>query len=259
MYPPPKKSLGQNFLTDKNIVRKIVSSCGFSAGDTVVEIGSGKAEMTKMIAQEVRKVYAVEIDKRLIPILSDALKGCPNVEIINQDVLDLDLVGLAPRKKVKVVGNIPYYISSTIIAHLIASRPAVKEVYLTVQKEFAERACAAAGSKEYGSFSCFVQYYTDAKILFTIPRTCFTPAPKVDSAFLRLVPRKKLLLGPRKEKELFCVIRSSFGKRRKTMRNSLKGVVPQQRLDRFFSNFSIDPNTRPEELGLADFINLINS
>jgi 16S rRNA (adenine1518-N6/adenine1519-N6)-dimethyltransferase len=256
MHPKPKKSLGQNFLVDKNILNKIISSCGFNNCDTILEIGAGRGELTGLLAQRAKKLFAVEIDADLYLLLKEKFKDQPNAEIIHQDILKFDFKKKFKKEKIKVVGNIPYYISSPIIEHLFKYRDKIGSIYLTVQKEFARRVVAHSGSKDYGSFSCFVQYYSEPKILFYISKGCFYPAPKVDSAFLRLEVRKKPILSAAKEKILFRITRAAFNQRRKTLRNSLKGVITRQKLDKFFAKFAIDSNIRPEQLSLQDFANL---
>lgn len=254
----PKKGLGQNFLSDKNIQSKIIAACNFQKGDTVLEIGPGTGIFTGLIAPKVKALYAVELDASLSKELEQAFAGAPNVKIINQDILKFNLGSYlrGSKQKIKVFGNIPYYISTPIIERLFCFRKMIECVFLTVQKEFALRICAFPGSKDYGSLSCFIQYYSEPEKLFTIKRTSFFPQPKVDSAFLRLKLKPKLLLGPREEKRFFLIIRSAFGKRRKALRNSLEGVASPQQLTGFFSACHIDPNIRPEQLSLQEFINL---
>lgn len=260
MQHKPKKRLGQNFLVDQNIQRKIVASCQLGPSDIVLEIGAGRGELTQAIAKEVKKVYAVEVDVFLCDILEENLEKHPNVEIIRKDMLKVNLKNILKKsaKKIKVVGNIPYYITSPIIDHLLKFKDKIEVIYLSVQKEFARRMVAQAGSKDFGSFSCFVQYYTCPKIIFSISKTCFWPAPKVDSSFLRLDINKNLSLGLRKEKLLFQVIRKAFNQRRKILKNSLKGLISSERLVDFFKKYKINPHIRPEDLTLQDFTNLIN-
>jgi 16S rRNA (adenine1518-N6/adenine1519-N6)-dimethyltransferase len=255
----PKKNLGQNFLVDQNIQRKIIAACAFRPSDTVLEIGAGRGDLTRLIAEKAAKVYALEIDSHFCLLLREALWNYPGVSVIRQDILKFDFKKhLRPVKsKVKVFGNIPYYITTPIIERLITFRNKIEAVYLTVQKEFARRIVAVPGSKEYGSFSCFVQYYAQPKILFAIKKTSFYPSPKVDSCFLKLEIKPKAMLGKEKEGMLFKIIRAAFCQRRKTLRNSLKGVISRQRLEIFFQKYNLDPNIRPEDLGLQEFINLV--
>lgn len=254
----PKKRLGQNFLVDKNIQRKIIQALNLNPADLVLEIGAGRGEITSLVAKEAGWVYALEIDSSLLGILAENLKGMDNVQVINQDILKFDLKKYFKNEKgnIKVVGNIPYYISSAIIEYLFKYRDKMEFIFITVQKEFAQRVAAPPGSKDYGSLSCFVQYYSCPKILFEIKKNCFFPVPKVDSCLLRMDVRNRTALTGAKENEFFKIVRAAFNKRRKTLRNSLDGIVPQEKLDDFFSKFNIDINIRPEDLSVDDFIKL---
>ena len=258
----PKKSLGQNFLIDKNIRNKIVNSLRLKHSDIFLEIGAGKGELTSLISQKVEKIYALEIDKRLVKVLDETFRDTPNINLIPEDILEFDLqkffTKLKFRGKLKVFGNIPYYISSPIIAHLIKFRLIIETVFMTVQKEFARRVVALPGSKDYGSFSCFVQYYTKPRIIFDISRNSFKPAPKVDSSFLELEVREYPAVSVYDEERLFKIIRASFNQRRKILRNSLGGLVASEQLDNFFSKTNFSHKVRPEELGLKDFALLAN-
>lgn len=247
MLPKPKKHLGQNFLVDQNIQKKIIACLELIKSDTVFEIGAGKGEITRQIAASAKKVLAVEIDKDLCTILEQNLQECPNVKIICQDILNLNLNLILSGTKAKVFGNIPYYISSPIIEHLFKYSDKIDSIFLTVQKEFAQRLVAKPGGKIYGSFSCFVQYYTQPSIEFIIKKGCFHPVPKVDSAFVKLDVRKAPAVKVKDEELLFKIIRTAFGQRRKMLRNSLKGLVPLEKMPQ---------NLRPEELSLADFAKL---
>ena len=260
MQPKPKKSLGQNFLQDPNIRRKIVAACDFSPQDSVLEIGPGQAAMTVLIAPLVKKLNAIEIDRALSAALAVQFKDDPRVTIITEDILKYDLSGIssAPSDKIKVFGNIPYYITSPIIEHLFSFRDNISSIYLTVQKEFGQRIVARPGSEHYGSFSCFVQYYTIPTIEFSIKRTCFFPIPKVDSCFLKLEMRSFPPVSVVDETLLFKIIRASFGQRRKQMRNSLKDVISSEKLTAIFSLLGIDPRVRSEELGLPEFARIAN-
>ncbi len=261
MHIKPKKSLGQNFLIDPNIQRKIVQACELLPTDTVVEVGSGRGELTKSLAGRVKRVFALELDGRLIETLENNLRDHPNVSILNQDVLKVDLgpiINNIGKGELVVIGNIPYYITTPIIERLFSYKDAIDRIFLTVQKEFARRIVAPPGSKDYGSFSCFVQYHARAEILFTIKRTCFRPAPKPDSAFIKLKVLSLSHFSVKDEARLFKIIRLAFGQRRKTLRNSLEGALTQEKLRRFFEESPFDKNVRPEVLGLEDFIRLAN-
>lgn len=259
MYFKPKKSLGQNFLIDKNIQRKIIRVCGFNRQDIILEIGAGRGELTQLIAKEVKQVYALEIDRRLSEILKDNLRDYVNAEIICQDILKFDLESLFAEQKLKVIGNIPYYITTPIIEHLLRYRDKIDSIFLTVQKELAERITVGCGSKQYSAFSCFLQYYTLPELLFSIKNNCFKPVPKVDSCFLKLKLREKPAVEVENEVLLFTIIRTAFNQRRKILRNSLKEIIPQDNLENFFAAFKISPNIRPEQLKLQDFADLVNA
>ena len=260
MHFKPKKSLGQNFLVDKNIQRKIISSVGLKPSDIVLEIGAGRGELTGLMVPHVKKLYAIEIDSQLCEVLKENLGEYPNINIINKDILKFNLRSSFYRlaHKIKVIGNIPYYISSPTIEHLINFRDIIGTIFITVQKEFAQRLSATAGTKAYGALSCFVQYYTEIKGLFHIKKNCFSPVPKVDSTFIELKIRPHPPVRLKREDLYFKIIRASFSKRRKTLRNSLQGIIPQKMLNEFFSQYSIDSNIRPEDLTLTDFAHLAN-
>ena len=261
MYTKAKKRLGQNFLIDKNIQNKIIAAFELKSSDYILEIGSGRGELTKLIAPNVSKVYALEIDSWLCEVSRINLKSYSNVEIINKDILKFDITKhlLGFRNRIKVVGNIPYYITSPIIEHLLKTPVILDMVFITVQKEFAKRMVSSSGSKEYGSFSCFVQYYTEPKILFYIKKSCFSPEPKIDSCLLRMNIKHKPILNQKQERLFFKIIRAAFNQRRKTLRNSLKDILPRKQLEIFYSKYNINPNIRPEQLDLKDFINLTNT
>lgn len=261
MRVKPKKRLGQNFLIDKNIQKKIIKGLELKSSETVLEIGSGRGEFTVPIADRIKKVYAAEIDPDLYGALEENIKDYPNVVVIKKDILKLRLEKYFSKfsGKLNVFGNIPYYISTPIIEKLLGFRKKINTIYITVQKEFAKRIVAQPGSKIYGSLSCFVQYYTEPKIIFEIKKGSFYPMPKVDSCFLKLTVRRETALSKDKEKILFRIIRAAFNQRRKALRNSLKRVFPKEKLESYLQNYSIDKNTRPEDLTYQDFTNLINS
>lgn len=256
-----KKSLGQNFLVDKNIQRKIIAACDFKPSDIVLEIGAGRGELTGLIASKVALVYPLELDPVLSKILKAKLAAHANIQIIKGDILKFNLRSsfLNLKDKIKVVGNIPYYISSPILEHLLKFRDKIEAIFITVQKEFAARVCALPGSKVYAALSCFVQYYLEPKAVFNIKKASFFPAPKVDSTFLRFKVRERPLVRVEDEKLFFRIIRQAFNYRRKTLRNSLKNIVSTEKLEDFFAKYGIDSNTRPEKFSLQDFANLTNS
>ena len=262
MRPKPKKSLGQNFLQDHNIRRKIVEACDFSPSDTVIEIGPGQGAMTGLIAARVKRLIAVELDDILAASLEERYKDDPVVTIVHGDILFCDIEALAGRNfhgKLFVFGNIPYYITSPIIEHLFRFRSIITAVYLTVQKEFGKRIAASAGSDDYGSFSCFVQYFSKPKIEFIVKRTCFYPEPKVDSCFLSLAIHSKPPVAVADEELFFKIIRASFQKRRKQMINSVKDVVPGEKMSRALAVCGINPKIRSEELDISQFAAIVNA
>lgn len=260
MHFKPKKSLGQNFLIDKNIQKKIIFACAFTQKDIVLEIGAGRGELTVEIAKIAKKVYALEIDSFLYNQLKEKLKTYSNLKLIHQDILKFDLNQYLRkiRKKIKVIGNIPYYITTPIIEHLLKFRNKIDCIFLTLQKEFARRIIASPGSKVYGSLTCLVQYYTQPELLFYIKRNSFMPVPKVDSCFLKLKILRTPPVETKNEDLFFTLIRLAFNQRRKTLRNSLRGIVEPKKLEAFFAKFKINPNIRPEDLSLDDFANLAN-
>jgi len=225
-----------------------------------LEIGAGRGELTAVIAERVDKLYAVEIDSRLYAGLKERFKGYRGVHIINADILKTNLKKYAAAKsgRIKVIGNIPYYITTPIIGHLFKFRDKIKNIFLTVQKEFARRIAASPGSGDYGSFSCFVQYYAKARILFVIKKTCFFPKPKVDSAFLSLEIKEEPDIAVKDEARLFKIIRQAFNQRRKVLRNSLRGLVPAGDMELFFAKYNINSKIRPEDLSLKEFADLSN-
>lgn len=256
----PKKRLGQNFLVDKNIQRKILDACAIGSSDIVLEIGAGRGELTEGLASLAKTVVALELDSSLCRILENKFRRYKNIKIINQDILkfDIDKYFSETKDKIKVAGNIPYYITSPIIEHLLKYKEKIDSISLTLQKEFGQRIIAHPGSKQFGAFSCFVQFYTSPKIVFTISKSCFYPAPKVDSCLLRLDIRRDGYLGVKDEARFFKLIRCAFNQRRKTLRNSLKDIVTEDKLTCFFRDSGLSINIRPEVLSLEDFAALAN-
>jgi len=262
----PKKDLGQNFLTDIRIQQKIIQACDLRSEDVVVEIGPGQGVLTRLIAPKVKRLICVETDRDLIGPLQMSFplqlrfakqsgRGNP-VEVVHADFLKWDMSHLPPG--VKVIGNIPYYISTPIIEKLIEDRKKFSAAFLTVQLEFGGRLTAKAGGKDYGSLSCFAQYYADIKMLFKIKNTCFKPVPKVDSCFLRLLMRPQPEKLAPDEEFLFKLIQTAFQQRRKNIVNSLKSLVGREKLEESLRNLDINPNARPENLTLSNYINLTN-
>lgn len=252
----PRKSLGQNFLIDKNIQAKIIRGCNLRKEDIVLEIGPGRGELTQYLLKQAAKVIAVEIDKNLYQALKEKFSSFKNLELLNTDILKLDLSGLLPRTgagKLKVIANIPYYISSPIITHLLRHSESVGEIYLTLQKEFAERLTAHPGGKDYGALSCFAQFYTRPKALFTISSGAFWPRPKVDSCFVRLETLDEPSVKVKNEQLFFKIIRAGFNQRRKLLKNNLSRIFPQPQAAGCIDKLGLDENVRAEDLSLSDF------
>jgi 16S rRNA (adenine1518-N6/adenine1519-N6)-dimethyltransferase len=257
----PKKNLGQNFLTDIRIQQKIIQACDLKPEDVVVEIGPGQGVLTKLIAPLVKRLICVETDHDLIGPLRSGLPS--SVETVHADFLKWDFPSHCHSREsgnpVKVIGNIPYYISTPIIEKLIKDRTKLSTAFLTVQLEFGQRLTARPGGKDYGSLSCFAQYYADIKMFFKIKNTCFKPAPKVDSCFLRLSMRSGSQELASDEEFLFKLIQTAFQQRRKTIVNSLKGLVGKEKLEESLESLSINPSARPENLTLSNYIGLCNA
>lgn len=252
-----KKSLGQNFLIDKNFVDKIIDIADIE-NENVLEIGPGIGTITYEMAKTAKKVLAVEIDENLIPILKQNLEEFSNVKVINQDILKVDLKKLIEEEfdnqSFKVVSNLPYYITTPIIELLITSNFPCQDMTIMVQKEVAQRMVASANDKDYSSLSVFVKFYSDAKILVNLPKTVFMPQPKIDSSILNL----KLRIYDEKvdQKKLFNLVRAGFNKRRKTILNSLSDVASKEDLKIAFEKTGLRENLRAENLSLDDFIKL---
>lgn len=220
-----QKRYGQNFLIDTNILKKIIEEAGVTKEDCVVEIGPGIGTMTQYLAESAREVVAVEIDKNLIPILEDTLSEYENVTVINEDILKVDLRKLAEEKNngrpVKIVANLPYYITTPIIMGLFENQVPLSSITIMVQKEVADRMQVGPGTKDYGALSLAVQYYARPEIVLQVPPACFMPRPGVGSAVIRLTKHEQPPVRTKDEKKLFAVIRASFGQRRKTLANAL--------------------------------------
>lgn len=255
------KSLGQNFLIDGNTVRKIVYLAGITKEDCVIEIGPGMGTLTEELAINAKKVISIELDNRLKPILEETLAPYHNTKIIYEDVLKVDLKKLIENEceglNVKIVANLPYYVTTPIIAKLIESELPVESISVMVQKEVAQRIVAKAHTKEYGSLSLFVQFYTEAKILMNVPKTVFMPKPTIDSAVLNLKLRDRL---PEANKDnYFHLVRAAFSKRRKTIINALSSYgldIDKEELRDALKRAGIEEATRGEDLCLEDYIRL---
>ncbi|MCY7137298.1 16S rRNA (adenine(1518)-N(6)/adenine(1519)-N(6))-dimethyltransferase RsmA [Streptococcus gordonii] len=261
-----KKSFGQNFLTDTNILQKIVDTAEIDKNVNVIEIGPGIGALTEFLAENAAEVMAFEIDDRLVPILADTLRDFDNVTVVNQDILKVDLAQYIaefknPDLPIKVVANLPYYITTPILMHLIESGIPFSEFVVMMQKEVADRISAQPNTKAYGSLSIAVQYYMTAKVAFIVPRTVFVPAPNVDSAILKMVRREQPAVEVQDEKFFFKVTKTSFVHRRKTLWNNLtsyfgKSEEVKTKLERALEKADLAANVRGEALDLAAFARL---
>ena len=261
-----KKSFGQNFLTDTNILQKIVDTAEIDKNVNVIEIGPGIGALTEFLAESAAEVMAFEIDDRLVPILADTLRDFDNVTVVNQDILKVDLAQYIaefknPDLPIKVVANLPYYITTPILMHCIESGIPFSEFVVMMQKEVADRISAQPNTKAYGSLSIAVQYYMTAKVAFIVPRTVFVPAPNVDSAILKMVRRERPAVEVQDEKFFFKVTKASFVHRRKTLWNNLtsyfgKSEEVKTKLERALEKADLAANVRGEALDLAAFARL---
>ncbi len=264
-----KKSFGQNFLTDTNILQKIVDTAEIDKQVNVIEIGPGIGALTEFLAESAAEVMAFEIDDRLVPILADTLRDFDNVTVVNQDILKVDLAQYMaefknPDLPIKVVANLPYYITTPILMHLIESGIPFSEFVVMMQREVADRISAQPNTKAYGSLSIAVQYYMTAKVAFIVPRTVFVPAPNVDSAILKMVRRDQPAVAVQDEKFFFKVSKASFVHRRKTLWNNLtshfgKAEETKAKLTAALEQAELSSSVRGEALALADFARLADA
>ena len=256
------KGFGQNFIVNPGICPKMVEAAGIDRSFGVLEIGPGIGVLTKEAALRAAKVVAVEIDRRLLPLLAETLGEFDNIKVINEDVLRLDLAALIQQEfaglRVAVVANLPYYITSPILMKLLEERLPVESITVMVQKEAAERICAEPGTRSAGAISFAVQYYAKPKILFTVSPGSFTPPPKVTSAVIQLVLQREPPVHPVSEERMFAVIRAAFGQRRKTAVNAISAGLglPKQRLQQAVAALGLDERIRPEQLTLAQMASL---
>ncbi|MGO2962451.1 MAG: 16S rRNA (adenine(1518)-N(6)/adenine(1519)-N(6))-dimethyltransferase RsmA [Carnobacterium maltaromaticum] len=258
-----KKSLGQNFIVDPNILVNIVAAAGLDKDTNVVEVGPGIGALTEHLARASKEVVAFEIDDRLLPVLADTLSPYDNVEIVHTDVLKANLAEiLTPRlnleERLMVVANLPYYITTPIIMHFLESEVRIDGLVIMTQKEVGDRITAAPGTKAYGSLSIAIQYYMEAEIAFIVPKTVFVPQPNVDSAIIKLTRREQPSVIVKNEKIFFQVARAAFVQRRKTLWNNLlvrygKEEEIKEKLVKALELADIDPKRRGETLSLAEF------
>ena len=264
-----KKSLGQNFLTDLNILKKIVSAAEVGEEDDVIEIGPGIGALTEQLAKSAHQVMALEIDSRLIPVLSETLSPYGNVKIVEQDVLKADLKELIAqnfdgRHKIKLVANLPYYITTPIVMHLLEVDVDFETIVVMMQKEVADRLAAQPGTKDYGSLSVAVQYEMDAKIAFIVPKTVFMPQPKVDSAIIALKRKDEKPNVPVDEPFFKKMVKGIFLHRRKSLWHNLQGLSgkdpsTKEKLEHALKNAEIEKSVRAERLSISQMVRLADN
>ena len=256
-----QKKFGQNFLIDPHVLEKIVEAAGVTKEDFVLEIGPGIGTMTQYLCENAREVVAVEIDTNLIPILEDTLSAYDNVTVINQDILKLDIAKLAMErndgKPIKVVANLPYYITTPIIMGLFESHVPIDSITVMVQKEVADRMQVGPGTKDYGALSLAVQFYAKPEIVANVPPNCFMPRPNVGSAVIRLTRHEEVPVQVDDEKLMFHIIRASFNQRRKTLQNGIANSgelsFAKEQIAKALESLGISANIRGESLSLAEF------
>lgn len=258
------KSLGQNFLIDDNVIDKILNGARLSEGDKVIEVGPGIGTLTREMGKVADKVVAIEIDKTLIPILSETLDEFDNIEVVNQDILKVNIQELVNEKlsggPVKLVANLPYYITTPIVMKFLEEDIPVTDIVVMVQKEVADRMNAGPGTKDYGALSVAVQYYCDTEIVAKAPRHMFIPQPNVDSTVIGLHVRKELKYPVDNEEIFFKTVKASFGQRRKTLLNSLGGlgILNKDEIREVLKESDIDEKRRGETLTIEEFAKLSN-
>ncbi|PLT32639.1 16S rRNA (adenine(1518)-N(6)/adenine(1519)-N(6))-dimethyltransferase RsmA [Bacillus sp. V5-8f] len=258
-----KKSLGQNFLIDTNILNRIVDHAELTENSGAIEIGPGIGALTEQLAKRSKKVTAFEIDQRLLPILRDTLSSYDNVKIIHQDILKADVHHVINEEfqnvqDLMVVANLPYYVTTPIILKLLTDNLPIRGMVVMLQKEVADRIAAQPGTKEYGSLSIAIQYYTKAETVMIVPKTVFVPQPNVDSAVIRLSVREKPIVEVKNEEFFFTVTRASFAQRRKTILNNLTSQLPEGKarkdiILKALEQTAIDPGRRGETLSIEEF------
>ena len=261
-----QKRFGQNFLIDAHVLEKIVSAAGITKDDCVLEIGPGIGTMTQYLAESAGQVIAVEIDTNLLPILADTLKDYSNVKVINQDILKVDINELVKEynngRPIKVVANLPYYITTPIIMGLFESNVPIDNITVMVQKEVADRMQVGPGSKDYGALSLAVQYYASPYIVANVPPNCFIPRPNVGSAVIRLTRYQEPLVQVKDPKLMFKLIRASFNQRRKTLQNGLNNSpeisFSKEEITKAIESLGVSPSVRGEALSLEQFAQLAN-
>ncbi len=254
------KKLGQNFLIDENVVRKIVEAAELSEADTVLEVGPGIGTLTQGLAESKAQVVAVELDKRLLPVLDTTLEGYDNVRIVSGDILKVDIMAEVGKDNFKVCANLPYYITTPIIFALLEKRLPMERLVAMVQKEVAERMAAQPGGRDYGALSVAIQYYTEPEIAFIVPSVSFIPAPAVESAVIVCKRRAKPPVEVEDEALFFRVVKAAFSLRRKMLSNALKNMgISSEQCSKWLELAEIDGKHRGETLTLQDFARLTNT
>lgn len=258
-----KKSFGQNFLIDSNIINKIIGAADVQADDFILEIGPGIGTLTQHLAYFAGKVVSVEIDSRLIPVLEDTLNGYENAEIINEDILKADIKGIIDErssgKRIKVIANLPYYVTTPVIMELLAICDKISSITVMVQKEVADRMAASPGTKDYGALSLAVNYFSEPKKITDVSPNCFMPRPDVTSSVIQL-NIKENRQAVKDERMMFKIIKAAFGQRRKTLLNSLKNSdgfhLSKSQWEEVFREAGVEPGVRGETLSLEQFADL---
>lgn len=259
------KSLGQNFLQDEGIIDEIIEACGAKKTGIVLEVGPGEGALTERLVSEAGHVVAVELDKRLIPVLGKKFKNCENISIINDDILKIDIDETIGKIKSEtnlddavIVGNLPYYITTPIIMKILEEKASIRHAVMMMQKEVGERLLAEAGEKSIGAITHSVNYYAEVKKVCDVDKTAFNPVPKVDSMVVKFIIRDKPPVKPQNEKIFFSLIKTSFLKRRKTLANSLNGFlgIEKKEIENVLSELEIDKNIRCERLTIEQFSTL---
>ncbi|MCX4304923.1 MAG: 16S rRNA (adenine(1518)-N(6)/adenine(1519)-N(6))-dimethyltransferase RsmA [Acetatifactor sp.] len=261
-----QKKFGQNFLIDTSVLERIVAAAQITGEDCVLEIGPGIGTMTQYLAERAREVVAVEIDRNLIPVLQDTLSGYDNVTLVNDDILKVDIRKLVEEKNggrpIRVVANLPYYITTPIIMALLEGHVPLKSITVMVQKEVAERMQTGPGTKDYGALSLAVQYYAKPEVVANVPPNCFIPRPNVGSAVIHLVRYEEPPVQAEDEKKMFSLIRASFNQRRKTLANGLSNApelgVTREQVTKVLEELGLSPTVRGEALTLEQFAQLSN-
>lgn len=257
-----KKSLGQNFLIDLNILNRIVDFAELTVNSGAIEIGPGIGALTEQLAKRAKKVVAFEIDQRLLPILKETLEPYPHVKVIHEDVLKANVNQVITEEfgedqDLMVVANLPYYVTTPIIMKLLTDQLPIRGIVCMLQKEVADRIAAAPGTKDYGSLSIAIQYYTEAKTVMIVPKTVFIPQPNIDSAVIRLTKRPEPAVKVTDEEFFFTVVRASFAQRRKTIFNNLSShfaqTIEKKNIEKALHAAGIDPKRRGETLSIEEF------